>query len=267
MPELPEVQRVVETLRPVAEGRVLREIRPLREDFVTPARTDWSIAAGRTIRTVRRRAKRIIFELDGPVRCFAHLGMTGRFAIEPPQASLAPHTHVIFDLGEVQLRQIDPRRFGGLHWLGTDDAEVGLGPEPLELQPAMLAKQLARTRRAVKTALLDQRVVAGLGNIYVDEALYAAGIHPMTPSCEVDEAAVRRLNRATKRILKTAIAAGGSSIRDYVDAEGRRGGFQNAHKVYGREGEPCRRCRTTIERIVLGQRSTHFCPKCQTPAA
>lgn len=254
---------MVDTLSPVAAGRVLRRVELLRDDFATPDAGAFAAAAGRRILLIRRRAKRIVFELDGGVRFFAHLGMTGRFAVATAGDELLPHTHVRFDLGDVELRQIDPRRFGGLHWLGTDTGEDNLGPEPLAIRAAELARRLAGTRRAVKAALLDQTLIAGLGNIYVDEALHGAGLHPTVLCCDIDRPAVGRLSRSIKTTLRRAIDAGGSSIRDYVDAEGKGGSFQTMHKVYGREGQRCRKCRATIERIVLGQRSTHFCPRCQ----
>lgn len=139
-----------------------------------------------------------------------------------------------------------------------------MGPEPLSLKTTELAQQLAKTGRAVKTALLDQTLIAGLGNIYVDESLFAAGIHPLTAANRLTAIQIAALNRAIKRILRKAIAHRGSTLRDYRDANGESGGFQLRHKVYDRADKPCRVCRTSIQRIVLGGRSTHFCPKCQS---
>jgi formamidopyrimidine-DNA glycosylase len=133
------------------------------------------------------------------------------------------------------------------------------------LKPGQLAKLLARTTRSIKTALLDQALIAGIGNIYADEALHRAGIHPLTPADKVNASKVGELNRAIKHVLNRAIRAGGSSIRDYVDAQGNKGSFQKTHRVYDREGKPCSTCKTPIVRIVVGGRSTHFCPTCQKP--
>lgn len=266
MPELPEVQTVVDTLRPVAVGRRVTAVRLLRADVLVPFGFDLpAAAAGRVIAAVDRRGKKIVVALDDGCRFVVHLGMTGRLTVEPATADMAKHTHLVLDLCDGRtVRFRDPRRFGGVWWLGRDGpADAGMGPEPLTLGADGLAQQLARTGRAVKVALLDQRVVAGLGNIYVDESLHAAGIHPTTPARSIEPAAVGRLSRAVKRVLRTAIRHRGSTLRDYADANGERGGFQLLHAVYARGGQPCRACRTAIERIVLGGRSTHFCPRCQ----
>jgi formamidopyrimidine-DNA glycosylase len=266
MPELPEVQTVVDTLRPVVVGRTLIAVDPRRADVVTPMASDLVRGTvGRRVADVTRRAKRIVFRLDDGNRFYVHLGMTGRLTLDRPDVPFLPHTHVVWTLeGGQQVRFRDPRRFGGVWWLGLDTTdEAGLGPEPLTLPAATLARRLARTTRAIKTALLDQRVVAGLGNIYVDESLHRAGIHPLTPARSMPADAVARLNRSIKQTLRKAINHRGSTLRDYADANGNKGGFQLLHAVYDRADEPCRSCRTPIVRIVLGARSTHFCPQCQ----
>lgn len=268
MPELPEVETVVRTLAPRVTRLRIERVDRLRPDMVEPAGFDFVQAVtGRVIDDVRRRAKRIVFSLDNAARFFIHLGMTGQLTLEPPDAPLKPHTHLVATLANRrQLRLVDPRRFGAIVWLGDLD-HANVGPEPLDLSPARLAKLLHATRRAVKVALLDQTMIAGIGNIYADEALYRARIHPMTPACSLTIEQVSELNRAIKHVLRAAIRAGGSSISDYVDAAGNRGSFQHRHEAYDREGQPCRRCRqATIERIVLGGRSTHFCPVCQKPS-
>ena len=266
MPELPEVQTVVTTLAPRVTGRRIRRVVHLRDDMVTPAGFPFVKAiTGRTIRSVARRGKRIVFSLDDANAFFIHLGMTGRLTTEPADAPVEPHTHLIVDLrGGRQLRFRDPRRFGEIRWLGSTLGDEKMGPEPLVMRTAQLAQRLARTTRAVKNALMDQNVVAGLGNIYVDESLHAAGIHPLAPANKLSPEQVARLAKSIKQVLRRAIRHRGSTLRDYVDAEGGRGAFQRMHKVYDREGEKCRACRTPIERIVLGGRSTHFCPQCQT---
>lgn len=265
MPELPEVQTVVNTLRPRVIGRRITRVRLNRSDILSPAGTDLpSLLSGQTVKEIARRAKRIMFTLEGGGRFYVHLGMTGRLVLSSPKDLPPPHTHLRLDLDNgSEIRFTDPRRFGGVWWLGTNYEKDDMGPEPLTMRPAQLAKQLARTTRAIKNALLDQRVLAGLGNIYVDESLFAAGIHPLTPANTLTPDQVARLNRCIKTTLRRALRHRGSTLRDYRDAEGLPGNFQSLHRVYDRKGEPCRACRTPIERVVLGGRSTHFCPKCQ----
>lgn len=266
MPELPEVETVVNTLRPRLAGRRLLALRLLRQDILRSENTDLrQELIGRTVRTVERRGKKILIALEGGGTFCIHLGMTGQLTIEPADKALQIHTHLVLDIGQgQQLRFRDPRRFGGLWWVCNGQAaDQGIGPEPLTLPTAELARRLTRTRRAIKTALLDQTVVAGLGNIYVDESLFAAGIHPLTPANRLSSQQVATLGRSIKRILKQAIRHRGSSFRDYVDANGQSGQFQDLHQVYAREGQPCRTCQTPLERILLGGRSTHFCPRCQ----
>lgn len=266
MPELPEVQTVVDTLRPRVIGRTIARVSLARRDILTPTDVKFErLLTGRTIRDVSRRAKRILFLLDTDEKFYIHLGMTGQLSVEPKTAALARHTHLRIDLdakGAEELRFVDPRRFGGIWWLGDSDDDE-LGPEPLQSRPSDLARRLSKTKRAIKSALLDQTVIAGLGNIYVDESLFAAGIHPLTPANRLTTNQVSRLSRAIKTTLRRALHHRGSTLRNYRDANGDSGNFQNLHRVYGREAKPCRNCRTPIERIVLGGRSTHFCPNCQ----
>jgi formamidopyrimidine-DNA glycosylase len=266
MPELPEVQTVVTTLRPKMVGRAIVGVVSVRPDIVTPAGLDLSARlSGRAVRSVERRGKRIVFTLDDDNRFYIHLGMTGQVSVVAPDAPMLNHTHLELDLGSERLRFRDPRRFGGFWWLGSDADDDRMGPEPLGMRPAELLRRLGRTTRAVKNALLDQRVVAGLGNIYIDEALHAARIHPLTPANRLRAEEVSRLSRAIKATLRRAIRHRGSTLRDYLDADGAAGGFQRLHRVYDHAGDPCHRCKTSIKRIVLGGRSTHFCPRCQRP--
>jgi formamidopyrimidine-DNA glycosylase len=238
-----------------------------RPDVLLPAGMDFAAAlVGRSIGSVHRRGKRIVFALGDGNRFFIHLGMTGRLSMEPPSGAVLPHTHLVvgFDRTDLEMRFRDPRRFGGIWWLGTEkSADENMGPEPLGLRTPRLASQLARTTRAIKNALLDQTVIAGLGNIYVDESLFKAGIHPLAIADRLSIEKIGRLNRAIKFTLKKALAHRGSTLRDYFDSNGNPGGFQKLHAVYDRADLPCRRCKTPIQRIVLGGRSTHFCPKCQ----
>lgn len=264
MPELPEVQVVVDTLRPELIGRRIVAIRSLRADIVEPRSFDLrATLRAQAIEDLSRRAKRIVFQLAAQDRFYIHLGMTGQLTVDLVDAPLKPHTHFIADLDSGrQLRFVDPRRFGGIFWLG-DAADDGIGPEPLTMRASILAGNLAGTRRAIKTALLDQGVVAGIGNIYADESLHAAGIHPLTVASELSPEQVARLTVAIKAVLRRAIKAGGSTLRDYVNGRGERGSFQTRHKVYDRAGEPCRTCAAPIERAVVGGRSTHWCATCQ----
>jgi formamidopyrimidine-DNA glycosylase len=245
-----------------------------RADIVTPVGIDLaSLLAGRSVRDLDRRGKRIIFTLDNGCRFFIHLGMTGRLTISSAKIAPEPHTHLEIELSKQGKKELevlrfrDPRRFGGIWWLGCETSpDKGMGPEPLTLTPTRLSAILLQTTRPLKVSLLDQKLVAGLGNIYVDESLFLAKIHPLQRSRDQTATQARALMRAMKTTLKKAIDHRGSTLRDYRDAEGNAGGFQSLHQVYDREGEPCVICKTPIERIVLGGRSTHFCPKCQ-PAA
>lgn len=269
MPELPEVQTVVDTLRPRVLGRRIARVRLNRQDIVTPTSFDLASAlTGRVIAAAERRGKRIVFGLDSGDRFYVHLGMTGRLTVQSPSAPVPLHTHLVLELGPKpeEIRFTDPRRFGGIWWLGRTQTPHGdIGPEPLRTRPPQLARRLAKTTRAIKNALLDQKVLAGLGNIYVDESLFAAGIHPLAPANTLSTEKVARLSRAIKSTLRRALRHRGSTFRDYRDADGAPGAFQKLHRVYDREGQPCRKCRTPIQRIVLGGRSTHFCPRCQAP--
>lgn len=268
MPELPEVQTVVDTLRPIVSGAHIRAIVHLREDIVSPADVGLvSLLAGRRIKCVDRRAKRMVFTLDDGNRFYIHLGMSGRLTAEPPDAPILIHTHLIAELclnrNTVQLRFRDPRRFGGIFWMGKLPDPEEIGPEPFDITSVRLEKILATTARPIKSALLDQKLIAGLGNIYADEALFAAGIHPTLPANQLSKPQVAALNRAIRQVLKRAIRHKGSTLRDFVDSHGNKGSFQRLHRVYGRGGEPCIHCKAPLHRIVLAGRSTHFCPQCQ----
>ena len=272
MPELPEVETVVRTLRPRLVGTTIAAVDLHRADVVRSGETDLPRRLrSRTVTDITRRGKKILITLDTGAAVCIHLGMTGRLTMDAADAPLPPHTHMVWRLRDLagkllegQLRFRDPRRFGGVWCLACRaDAEENLGPEPLLTRSAQLAAKLARTRRAIKVALLDQRLIAGLGNIYVDEALHVAGIHPLTLTCDLKKQQVTALTRAIKQVLRRAIRHRGSTLRDYVDADGNAGAFQRLHRVYDRAGEPCPRCKTPIARIVLGGRSTHFCPRCQ----
>ncbi len=283
MPELPEVETVVRTLRPLLLGKVICGVRLERSTILEPSGTNLSgHLMDRTVTDIFRRGKRIVITVDDIDRFYVHLGMTGRLTFQRADAEVLNHTHLILEIKEsphsltplrragvsasdrFQVRFRDPRRFGGIWWLGSDiSPDNKLGPEPLTLRTKLLKTQLAKTSRSIKTALLDQTLIAGLGNIYVDESLFAAHIHPLVPANRLSDTRIAALNRAIKSILKKAINHRGSTLRDYRDANGESGGFQLRHKVYDRAGKSCRVCKEEILRIVLGGRSTHFCPRCQ----
>ena len=272
MPELPEVETVVRELRPLLVGRRIQKSWAGRLALRKPLRRAWhGRVAGRRVAGVRRRGKWVVLDLDDGQRLVFHLGMTGQLTATPADAPIADHTHLIFDLdGEGgRLRFRDVRRFGSAT-LFADDAELeaffaaaGLGPEPFDLDPVYWRGRLAGTARNLKAVLLDQRLVAGVGNIYADEALFEARLHPTRLASTLDARAAARLRRAVETVLKRAIKRRGASIRDYVGGDGRRGEMQYEFRVYGRTGEPCPRCGTPIRRVRLAGRSTHFCPQCQ----
>jgi formamidopyrimidine-DNA glycosylase len=271
MPELPEVETVVRTLRPLVCGRTIVSIRTSDKKLRRPWDPAWaSRLRHRRIVAVRRRGKWIILELDTEGCLLVHLGMTGRLRVVPAGVPAESHTHAFFRLapGRQELRFRDVRRFGSLEWV--ERAELAaffdkgrLGPEPFALKKAEFRETVNKTRRCLKAALLDQRLAAGVGNIYADESLFQARLHPGRLGRDLSTQEAERLRRAIVQVLGRAIEKKGSTIRDYVDGNGQSGDYQREFRVYGRAGEPCPRCRTPIERIRLAGRSTHFCPRCQ----
>jgi formamidopyrimidine-DNA glycosylase len=262
MPELPEVETVVRSLGPLAGRRILSaEFRcPRILRGADPERMAASLQ-GRRIAGVKRYGKFILASLDGGGYLVVHLGMTGRLLLE---ATPGKHTHAIFTLDRGVLLYDDSRQFGCVQFSEDLPARLSkLGPEPLEIGFGDFASALRRRKARVKALLLDQRFLRGLGNIYADEALFRAGIHPLAVASRLPSARARRLHQAIVAVLTEAIAAGGSSISDYVDAQGREGFFQSSHRVYQRTGEPCVTCGTPVRRILVSQRSSHFCPACQ----
>jgi formamidopyrimidine-DNA glycosylase len=192
-----------------------------------------------------------------------HLGMTGRLQVCAPEAEIEKHTHAILRLASGrELRFVDPRRFGRLSVATAANFDAG-GIEPLEIDADQFIELLRGRKTPLKSALLNQKLLRGVGNIYADESLFRAGIRPRRRAAAVTREQLRKLLMAIKEVLREAIALGGSSISDYVDANGEEGFFQLRHRVYGREGEPCLVCRTPIKRVVIAGRSSHYCPKCQ----
>jgi formamidopyrimidine-DNA glycosylase len=262
MPELPEVETVVRSIAPLTGRRILTaEFRCPRVLRGADAERLAAQLEGRRIGPVRRHGKFILISLDGGGYLVVHLGMTGRLLLNGQPGK---HTHAILTLDRGSLLYDDSRQFGCIEF-GQDipDRVARLGPDALEVTFDDFAAALRRRKSRVKALLLNQAFLRGLGNIYADEALFRAGIHPLAIASRLPRDRARRLYRAIRAVLTEAIAAGGSSISDYVDGEGRKGFFQISHRVYQRTGEPCVKCGTAIRRMAVAQRSSHFCPRCQ----
>lgn len=292
MPELPEVETVRRGLAPVLEGRLIVHAVVRRKDLRLPFPEGFAARLrGQRVVALRRRAKYILAELEGGETLIVHLGMSGRFTVYPPgspngallgdlhlaapqaAAGAGTHDHVLLEIeGGARIVYTDHRRFGLMlleptaqvlaHKLFSD-----LGPEPLDppISGPELRRRLAGKATPIKVALLDQRVIAGLGNIYVSEALHRAGISPVRSAASLSAASAEKLAVAVEAVLREAIAAGGSTLRDHARPDGELGYFQHSFRVYDREGEPCPKpgCRGKIRRLVQAGRSTFFCPVCQ----
>ena len=273
MPELPEVETIANGVHRRVHGDSVVSVwfSHYREPFKTPPAEMEAALPGLRIARVARVGKHIAFDLSRKssrkiaTQWIVHLGMTGRLLVCSPNVPVPPHTHAILRLASGrELRFVDPRRFGrlALHPI-EEGAFAGPGREPLTIAPAEFAALFRGRKLAIKPALLNQSLLHGVGNIYADESLFRARIRPTRHAGRLTQEELKRLRTALQAVLRQAIRAGGSSISDYVDADGEEGFFQIQHKVYGREGQPCRVCGTPIRRIVLGGRSTHFCPHCQ----
>jgi len=289
MPELPEVETVLRGLKAHAVGRRISAVEVSHPQVIVGSPDEFAeLVRGREILCGTRKGKAIALELgprSGPSRQRGHsrrmehadngsryllvrLGMTGQFTVNPSAAPLEPHTHVrlALDDGREELRYRDPRRFGRLRCCTTEELDTvfgGLGPDAPSISRPQFLAALRGRRGPIKSWLMNQQLLAGLGNIYADEALFAAGIHPLTPAGSISDAAAGSLLRAVKQVLRRAVELQGTSFRDYIDIEGRPGNFLPRLRVYQRTGEPCRRCREPIQRLVIGGRSSHFCPHCQ----
>ena len=287
MPELPEVETIARGLAARVTGDVIESVwlgsKP--EPLKSPAAKIAATLEGKRITGVRRVGKHIVFDLElnagagieskrkrrslgtnmrhtkSVEQWIVHLGMTGRMLVCSPHAQIEKHTHAIVKLvSGKELRFVDPRRFGRLS-VATDFQATGTEPLEIELRSFV---DLFRTRKtAIKGALLNQKLLRGVGNIYADEALFRAGIRPRRSAGSLTREKLRKLYLAVQEVLKEAIMLGGSSISDYVDSNGDEGSFQLQHRVYGRAGEPCLICKTPIKRIVIVGRSSHYCRKCQ----
>ncbi|MCL5746106.1 MAG: bifunctional DNA-formamidopyrimidine glycosylase/DNA-(apurinic or apyrimidinic site) lyase [Acidobacteria bacterium] len=262
MPELPEVETITRALAPRLAGRRIlsAEFRCLRVLRGDPDETA-SRLAGKKIVSVRRRGKFIVMELAGGEFFTVHLGMTGRLLMDGESGR---HTHAVLTLDRGTLLYDDMRQFGRLELSPAMPARLAkLGPEPLEISLEEFAARLRGRKTRIKALLLNQGFVRGVGNIYADEALFRARIHPAAFAGRLRGQRIERLHRAVIEVLEEAIESRGSSVANYVDADGRKGSFQLKHNVYQRTGEPCVVCSTPIRRILIAQRGTHYCPKCQ----
>ena len=268
MPELPEVETVRSSLDPLLRGRTFRRVDIRDERLTRPFAPDVVAREleGERVAAVERRGKYLVVRFESGRTLLVHLRMTGGFHSNRDD----PYARAVVTLDDgTELAYRDVRRFGT--WLVVEPEELApyldsrLGAEPLErgFGPAGLAARLAARRAPVKAALLDQRTVAGIGNIYADEALWRARVHPLRPARELDPDDVRRLHRGIREALKVGIARQGATLRDYAQPDGRRGSMQLEFKVYGREGEPCPRCGTPIEKTRAAGRGTWYCPRCQ----
>jgi formamidopyrimidine-DNA glycosylase len=272
VPELPEVETVVRELRPRLVGRRIDDVTVGRLALRRVWKPAWSRQiTGRTVVAADRRGKWILLQLDHGGVLVVHLGMTGQLTVVNRTVSRQNHVHAIFGLDNgMQLRFRDVRRFGSLQLFEDMPAlerqliqVQRLGPEPFDLRATYWRERLTATDRCLKAVLLDQRVVAGVGNIYADESLFEAKLHPARPGRNVTSAEARRLGAAVSKVLRRAIAKRGSSIRDYIGGTGDKGQYQDEFRVYGRTGQPCPRCGRPVERVRLAGRSTHFCSACQ----
>lgn len=278
MPELPEVETIARGLAKRVSGDVIESVwlGQKKEPLKSPATQIAEALEHSRIAAVRRMGKHIVFDLErvvgrnrrgtknsGKAQWIVHLGMTGRMQVCEPQDEIAKHTHAIAKLASGrELRFVDPRRFGRLS-VATSAEFSATGVEPLEVDLATFVSLFRGRKTPIKSALLNQKLLRGVGNIYADESLFRAGIRPKRRAASIRPDQLKKLHGSVQEVLKEAIALGGSSVSDYVNADGEEGFFQLQHRVYSREGEPCLVCKTAIKRVVIAGRSSHYCPKCQ----
>ena len=276
MPELPEVEVTRLGIAPHLQGRLISAIKIIDGRLRWPVpKALLKILPGKKVKAIERRGKYLLFEIDEGY-LLIHLGMTGTLRVLPSNEPLKPHDRVSIEFGKLSLRLHDPRKFGAIVWHPKLQGSIEenpllqkLGVEPFSSefageQGAQVLYRASRKRTvAVKQFLLAGQAVVGVGNIYCSESLFEAGIHPATPAGKLSRPQCSRLAQAVRVILKKAIAAGGSSLKDFVNSEGDPGHFMVQTKVYDRKDEPCKVCKTPIRQIVQGQRSTYFCPACQ----
>ncbi|CAJ1185232.1 Formamidopyrimidine-DNA glycosylase [Companilactobacillus paralimentarius] len=272
MPEMPEVETVRRSLIAQVKGRKITHVEIRYPDLITGDVDQFvEFVTGATISDVGRRAKFLLIHLDNGYTIISHLRMEGKYRISADPSAIDKHSHAIFTLDNGQkMIYNDVRKFGRMQLWNTDELSENkslkkLGPEPLSTEFTFqnLKPRVMRHHKDIKTVLLDQSVMSGLGNIYVDEVLWQVKLHPETPANHLSDEDIQKIIEASNQEMDKGIAAGGSSIRTYVDATGHKGNMQNNLKVYGKEGTPCPRCGTEIVKIKVGGRGTHFCPKCQ----
>ena len=268
MPELPEVEVTRRGLAPQLTGRVISGVAVREPRLRWPVPRDVLALAGRTVRAIERRGKYLLVDC-GDGHLILHLGMSGSLRVLPPGTPAGKHDHFDLLLGDRVLRLRDPRRFGAVLWTAADVGAhpllAHLGVEPLSpgLNPRRLHALTRAHRTAIKQFLMDGRRIVGVGNIYASEALFRAGINPRRPARNLSMEQCRRLAKAIKVTLRAAIRAGGSTIQNFIAADGAAGAYQVRTLVYDRGGQKCRRCASLIRRFVQGQRSTYYCPTCQ----
>jgi formamidopyrimidine-DNA glycosylase len=269
MPELPEVETVANGVHARIHGQTVVSVQTSNkpQTFKSPPDEIVEALTGSRIERVHRVGKTIVVDLSRkkkPAQFLIHLGMTGRLLVSTADTPIPTHTHAILALSSgKELRFIDPRRFGRLSIVAPDTKYEGPGAEPLTIPLEDFIALFRHRKTPIKAALLNQSLLHGVGNIYADEALFHAGIRPTRHAGRLTRAELSRLREALIKVLTEAIQLGGSSVSDYVDADGVAGFFQLRHHVYSRTGQPCRVCATPIKRIVIGGRSTHYCPACQ----
>jgi formamidopyrimidine-DNA glycosylase len=272
MPELPEVETVSQGLQRRAVGCRIQAVEVRHPGVIVGSPEQFAAELeGRTIVSVQRKGKALALELSAenqsPRYLLVRLGMTGQFTVSARQAPIVPHTHVLLALGErEELRFRDVRRFGRLRSCTREELEAAfdrLGPDAQRVTEEQFLNAMRARRGAIKSCLMNQQVLAGVGNIYSDESLFVAGIHPLAQPGRISLRKARRLFRAVRKVLEHAVKLQGTSFRDYVDIEGRSGNYEPRLRVYQRSGEPCRRCGRPIRRLVIAGRSSHFCPRCQ----
>jgi formamidopyrimidine-DNA glycosylase len=266
MPELPEVETVARGLHRRVAGDVIESvwIGPRKQPLKSSPEELVTALEGKKVEAARRVGKHIVVDLtgsSGAAQWVIHLGMTGRVLVCPPEVEVPKHTHFIAKLRSGrELRFVDPRMFGKL---AVATAFTGPGTEPLDIGLADFIALFRRRKLPIKAALLNQKLLHGVGNIYADESLFRAGIRPRRRAGSLTRDELTRLHKALKQVLRQAIRAGGTTVNDYMDPDGAEGQFQLRLRAYGRTGEPCLVCKTPIKRIVVGGRSTHYCPRCQ----
>ena len=266
MPELPEVETTKTRLQPLLNQHV-QAVQVLNARLRWPIPADMNKLVGQRLTALKRRSKYILAEFEQDQMLW-HLGMSGSFRLCQPSDELRKHDHLLIDFEDVQLRYHDPRRFGCILWLDQENQTKlidTLGPEPLsnDFNAAYLWQKLRNKKVAIKVALMDNHIVVGVGNIYATESLFNIGVHPAQSAFTLTQVQVQKLVFEVKRILKQAIDLGGSTLRDYSNAMGENGYFQQTLLAYGRAGDMCVNCETTLENLKLGQRASVFCPQCQ----